>query len=101
MPPLNRPAQQWGNTHEFVPAELRLRKGADLVLEAVQWAIQDFYSTMIDYGLRPDMSTLQVFHTPPGGDHADPLHESELVGWKVGAWPKAETLVEGAAWGRR
>lgn len=30
-----------------------------------------------------DLQTLQTYHVAPGGDHADPLGQEELVGWKV------------------
>ncbi len=30
-----------------------------------------------------DLQTLQTYHVAPGGDHADPLGQEELMGWKV------------------
>lgn len=30
-----------------------------------------------------DLQSLKVFHVMPGGDHSDPLAQSELLGWKV------------------
>jgi len=30
-----------------------------------------------------DLQTLQMFHTPAGGDHSDPIAQNELMSWKV------------------
>lgn len=30
-----------------------------------------------------DLQTFQTFHTTPGGDHSDPVAQSELMSWKV------------------
>lgn len=30
-----------------------------------------------------DLQTLQMFHTPAGGDHTDPIAQNELMSWKV------------------
>lgn len=30
-----------------------------------------------------DLQTLSTYHVAPGGDHADPLAQDELLGWKV------------------
>jgi N4-gp56 family major capsid protein len=30
-----------------------------------------------------ELQSLQVFHVAPGGDHADPLAQQELIGWKI------------------
>jgi len=32
---------------------------------------------------RADLQTLSVHHVAPGGDHSDPLAQSEKIGWKV------------------
>lgn len=30
-----------------------------------------------------DLQTLRMYHTPPGGDHTDPIAQNELFSWKV------------------